>query len=183
MELQSPKQSGDTNAMRSITPGRTAQQSAHQSDPTRQRLYPLRHRRHRPPGSATHGATLLETCAALALVAAAATSVLGGLRPLACAFEVEAARSMLIDAMLEARRLAYESESNVAVATVVGASSVRVQPSGKQRSLGERVRISAAPSDGDVAFRGTGLADNATVSIACGSSTASVIVNQRGVIR
>jgi hypothetical protein len=188
MELQSLLQSGDTNAMRSITASRGTQQSARRPDPaahppesSRQR--PALQRRNRPLVSAARGATLLETCAALALVAAAATSVLGGLRPLACAFEVEAARSMLIDAMLEARRLAYESESNVAVATTVGASSVRVQPSGKQRALGERVRVTAAPSDGNVTFRSTGLADNATVSIACDSSTASVIVNQRGVIR
>ena len=41
----------------------------------------------------------------------------------------------------------------------------------------------AGPADGDVQFRGTGLADNATLSIACGTATASVVVNQRGVIR
>ena len=76
------------------------------------------------------GSMLLELCAALALVAAAAAALLGGLRP-----------------------------------------------------LGDHTSITAGPSDGSVAFRGTGLADNGTVSIACGSATASVVVNQRGVVR
>ena len=130
-----------------------------------------------------HGSMLLELCAALALVAAAAAALLGGLRPLACAFQIEAARSALVDAMLEARRLAYENESTVAIATAVGSNSVRVGPAGHARPLGDHTSITAGPSDGSVAFRGTGLADNATVSIACGSATASVVVNQRGVVR
>jgi hypothetical protein len=134
-------------------------------------------------GARQLGATLLEACAALALSAAAALSVLGGLRPLSCAFRVEAARSTLIDALLEARRAAYELEVSTAVETHVGQGSVVVRPPGSTRSLGDGVTLTSAPSDGDVTFRPTGLADNATVAIACDASTASVVVNQRGVIR
>lgn len=49
--------------------------------------------------------------------------------------------------------------------------------------LGDGVTLTKAPSDGDVAFHATGLADNATVEIGCDASTAAVVVNQRGVIR
>lgn len=129
------------------------------------------------------GATLLETCAALALSSLAALAVLGGLRPLSCALRVEAARTALVDALLEARRAAYENEANVAVAAKAGDRSVVVVPPGNERLLGDDVTLSAGPADGDVQFRATGLADNATLSVACGASTASVVVNQRGVVR
>lgn len=79
------------------------------------------------------GATLLEASAALALSAMAALAVLGGLRPLSCAFRVEAARSTLIDALLEARRAAYETEAGTAVETHVGSGTVVVQPSGSRK--------------------------------------------------
>lgn len=110
-------------------------------------------------------------------------AVLAGLRPLSCAFRVEAARSTLIDAMLEARRYAYEAETNVSVETRAGGTAVVVRPPGTERRLGDGVTLSSVPADGDVQFRATGLADNATISITCSDSTASVIVNQRGVIR
>jgi len=129
------------------------------------------------------GATLLETCVALALSSLAALAVLGGLRPLSCALRVEAARTTLIDALLEARRAAYEGEDTVAVAARAGDRSVVVVPPGSRRPLGDDVTLTTGPADGDIQFRSTGLADNATLAIACGAATASVVVNQRGVIR
>jgi len=135
------------------------------------------------PKPGHRGATLLETCVALALSSLAALAVLGGLRPLSCALRVEAARTTLIDALLEARRAAYEGETTALIAARAGDRSVVVDPPGSQRSLGDDVTLTTGPADGDVQFRGTGLADNATLSIACGAATASVVVNQRGVIR
>jgi hypothetical protein len=126
---------------------------------------------------------LLEVCAATALSGAAALSMLGGLRPLSCAFRMEAARTILIDALLEARRVAYESAATAAVETSAGASLVVVRPSGGVRPLGDGVTLASVPSDGDVKFHAAGTAENATVAIACGNSTASVVVNQRGVVR
>jgi hypothetical protein len=129
------------------------------------------------------GATLLETCAALALTSVAALSALSGARPLACAVRVGAARTVLSGALLEARQDAYASERNVTVEARAGGGAVTLQPGDRVRPLGEGVRIASAPADGNVQFRATGLADNATIAIACDDSTASVVVNQRGVIR
>ena len=133
------------------------------------------------PGN-SRGTTVLEACAAIALTAAAAVAIVDGLEPLVCAFRLEAARSTLVDVLLEARRFAYERDVNALVEAHVGDTSVRLDAATPQ-PLGEGVVITAAPSDGNVTFRSTGLADNATVAIACGEATASVVVNQRGVIR
>lgn len=119
----------------------------------------------------------------LALAAIAASTLLASLAPLGCALRVDAARSALVAALVEARRLAYALETDVDVEVAAGDADVVVRPPGTKRSLGERVRVVAAPADGAVGFRATGLADNATVRVACGASSASVVVNQRGVIR
>jgi hypothetical protein len=129
------------------------------------------------------GGTLLDACAALALSSLAAATAVSGARPLACAVRVGAARTMLAGALLEARREAYAGEQNVVVEARAGESAVTVQPGARTRSLGEGVRLRSVPSDGNVQFRATGLADNATLVVECGESTASVVVNQRGVIR
>jgi hypothetical protein len=130
-----------------------------------------------------HGATLLETCAALALSSIAALTVVAGARPLTCAVRIGAARTVLAGALLEARREAYARSTTVSVEARVGDGQVVVHPPGSAHRLGDGVSLTSVPSDGNVQFRATGLADNATLSIACGRSTASVVVNQRGVIR
>ena len=136
------------------------------------------------PGPRTlHGTTLLETAAALALAGIAAATALAGLKPLACAFEVEAARSSLVGALVEARRLAYATQSNVSLEAHAGDAEARLQPVGHLRGLARDVHFLSTPADGDVQFRASGLAENATLVIGCGDSTASVVVNQRGVIR
>lgn len=130
-----------------------------------------------------HGVGMLDLCAALALSAAATGAVLSGLRPLACALRVEAARTAVIDTLLQARREAYAGETSVTVEARRGSGSVVLRPSGLERSLGPGVTLIAGPADGTVRFRSSGLADNATLTVACSGSTASVVVNQRGVIR
>lgn len=135
-------------------------------------------RRHRE-----QGATLLETCAALALASALSLALMAGLKPLACAVHVHAARETLTDALLEARRRAYATETTAVLKAKAGDGFVTTSWSGTPRPLGEGVTLASGPADGDVQFRASGLADNATLSLACSTSTASVVVNQRGVIR
>lgn len=127
--------------------------------------------------------TLLETCAVLALASIGAVGALAGARPLACMLRVSAARSVLVSALLGARRDAYASEASVAVEARSGDAFVTLAPPGVQRALGAGVVLTAVPADGDVLFRASGLADNATLAIACDASTSSVVVNQRGVVR
>lgn len=130
-----------------------------------------------------HGATLLESCAALALASALSGALLAGLRPLACAVRVQAARSTLMGTLLEARREAYTREGNVAVHAAAGDPALLLSWNSASRALGDGVTVTSGPADGSVQFRASGLADNATVTIGCSASTASVVVNQRGVIR
>lgn len=129
------------------------------------------------------GATLIETCAALALATLAANVLVAGFRPLTCSLKVEAARGILQGALYEARRQAFLRETSVAVATPEGGSEVLVGADESRRDLGDGVRLVSVPSDGNVLFHASGLADNATVRLACDSAAASVVVNQRGVIR
>jgi predicted membrane metal-binding protein len=133
--------------------------------------------------SSQAGGTLLDACAALALSSLAAATAISGARPLACAVRVGAARTALAGALLEARQEAYAAERNVLVEARVGESVVTLQPGGRIRALGDGARLTSVPADGNVQFRATGLADNATIAVACGAATASVVVNQRGVIR
>lgn len=133
--------------------------------------------------AAQAGGTLLDACAALALSSLAAVSAVSGVRPLACAVKVGAARTALAGALLEARQEAYAREQNVLVEAHAGDSAVTIQPGARLRPLGDGVVLRSVPSDGNVQFRATGLADNGTIAIACGDSSASVVVNQRGVVR
>lgn len=129
------------------------------------------------------GTSLLETCAALALTSAAALGFVSGLQPLVCAARVETARSILLGALLEARRTAYASQTNSSVEAHAGDGYVVLRPSGLVRSFGEGVELATVPADGAVEFRASGLADNATLALECRGATATVIVNQRGVVR
>lgn len=129
------------------------------------------------------GATLLEACAALALASALSGALLAGLRPLSCAVRVQAARNTLTGALLEARREAYAREGSVAVHAAAGDPALLLSWNGARRALGDGVTVLSGPADGSVQFRASGLADNATVTLGCSASTASVVVNQRGVIR
>jgi hypothetical protein len=129
------------------------------------------------------GGTLLDACAALALSSLAAATAVSGARPLACAVKVGSARTALAGALLEARLEAYAQEQNVLVEARAGDSAVTIQPGTRVRQLGDGVVLRSVPSDGNVQFRATGVADNGTLTVACGESMASVVVNQRGVIR
>lgn len=149
----------------------------------------------RAPLCRQHGMTLLETVAALALASALSLALLSGLRPLSCALRVQAARQVLADALLEARRRAYAGEVTTSVKAGAGDGFVRMSWSEAPRALGDGITLSSGPADGDVQFRASGLADNATLALACTAASAasassagpaasaSVVVNQRGVIR
>ena len=129
------------------------------------------------------GASLIEMAMATALAGLLATAGVAALRPLSSAASLEAARLTLIDALIEARRRAYETEAAASVFVSVGSGSLRVEPDGGSRSLGAGVSITSAPADSSIQFRASGLADNATVRLAAGGAAAVVVVNQRGMIR
>jgi Tfp pilus assembly protein FimT len=129
------------------------------------------------------GASLLEAVVAMNIAATAMLAAATGLGPLLEATRLEAARSVVVEALREARRTAYATGEPAAVAVAVGSGAVVVLPGARTRELGRGVTIASAPSDGRVDFFATGLADNATVVLTSGNATASVVVNQRGVIR
>ena len=129
------------------------------------------------------GASILEACASLALAGAVAATAVSGLRGLDCGLRVEAARSSLVSFLAEARRTAYAGEVEAGLAVDQGRGGFLLEPSGRRRDLPGGVRVVAAPADGRVSFHASGLADNATIGLGCGASVASVVVNQRGVIR
>ncbi|HYB98574.1 MAG TPA: hypothetical protein VEC57_05505 [Candidatus Limnocylindrales bacterium] len=131
----------------------------------------------------TRGATMLELTMAMAVAGLLAALTAAGVRPLAASVAVEASRMAVLDALTEARRRAYERESNVQVELAAGSGSVVLQPGARKRRLADGVAITAAPADGTIEFRASGLADNATVTLAAGAATATVVVNQRGVVR
>ena len=131
----------------------------------------------------SRGGALMDLVAGMAISALAALPMLRGLRSLDCALRVAAGRQVLASSLLEARRMAYRSEATTWLRVRVGEGSVALWPTGGVRALGSGVTVVAAPADGDVQFRGSGLADNATVALACEASRAEVVVNQRGVVR
>ncbi|HYC54542.1 MAG TPA: hypothetical protein VEL28_06370 [Candidatus Binatia bacterium] len=129
------------------------------------------------------GATLIEMVAAMALAGLAASLIAAGLGQLTQAAALEAGRLTLVDALTEARLLSYEREAPAAVETAIGGMELRIRPDRKRRELPPGVSIADAPADQSIEFRASGLADNATIALRAGSSTAAVVVNQRGVIR
>lgn len=88
-----------------------------------------------------------------------------------------------MDTLLEARRRAYLQETTTSLKAKAGDGFVRMSWSDVPRTLGDGITLASGPADGDVQFRASGLADNATLSLACSASSVSVVVNQRGVIR
>ncbi len=124
----------------------------------------------------------------MAIVAVASVSAIGGMRSLARDAGLESARRILVDALLEARRIAYVSADGASLVVEPGSSSVSiVTAAGTSRSvkLPAGAVVTSAPADGDVSFRASGLADNATIRLAIGAtaSEVAVVVNQRGVVR
>ena len=89
--------------------------------------------------------------------------------------------------MLEARRLAYRSDTDAAVA-LVDAHTLELRSPDRDATsirLPRGVSVVGAPSDGDVRFRASGLADNATLVLRSHRSVqeARIVVNQRGMVR
>jgi prepilin-type N-terminal cleavage/methylation domain-containing protein len=133
------------------------------------------------------GFTLLELVAGMAVAAIATASVAAGAGALARRVELSASRRSLVSALLDARRQAYLSREAVEVAVHSGDRELRVRAGADEDviPLDHSVYVARAPSSGHVRFFGSGLADNATVELAVPGSEAhaSVVVNQRGMIR
>ncbi len=135
------------------------------------------------------GFSLLETLAALAISAMVAAAALSGLNSLAANSHLNAARSTVVQALIDARLQAASRAETVELA--IGSRSLGPARAGGGAVLSAEVRLPAgtyvarAPARGRVRFFATGLADNATVVVAASGSAgeASVVVNQRGMIR
>jgi len=129
------------------------------------------------------GFSLLELVITLAMAGLIVGAGVAGAAALADSLSVEAARRVVIDALLEARRRAYLQESLISVRTPVAASFVEIAPPPRHIDLPAGVAITKAPADAAVDFRASGLADNATVQLGRGSASATIVVNQRGMVR
>jgi len=129
------------------------------------------------------GFSLVESVVALALAALTAATGIAGAGALADSLYVEAARRLVIDALLEGRRLAYLHETTVTVRTALAASVVEILPAYRRVELPTGVAITDAPADAGVDFRSSGLADNATLRLARHGVAATIVVNQRGTVR
>lgn len=129
------------------------------------------------------GFSLLESIVALALAGLTGAAAVAGAAALADSLRVETARRLVIDALLEGRRLAYLGETPVTVRVAVAASFVEIVPARRRVELPGGVVILDAPADAGIDFRASGLADNATVVLANQRDRATIVVNQRGMVR
>jgi hypothetical protein len=140
------------------------------------------------PGSVVHGASLLELLTVLAVgavLAGAASHSVGGLGNV---FAVETARTRIVLALLDARRIAYAHERTVVVRVEPGAREVVVDSDVEPApvSLPAGISISSAPATRRVRFFASGLADNATIVVERDGEAGvrgRIVVNQRGSIR
>lgn len=134
----------------------------------------------------TSGHTLVEFAAALSLASIAAATVVSGVSALRDAVSLLTARQQLAGVLEFARREAYRRGTTVEARPGLDGRSLRVSIAGippRNFEL-ERSRIVATPARGYVRFFASGMADNATFTIATGDgSQANVVVNQRGEIR
>lgn len=137
--------------------------------------------------SRARGFTLLELIATVAVVAVVSAAAAAGVRALTGAVTLESARVRLALAMMGAARSAYARQEPVEVIVEPGADHVTVRTVGREPAtiaLPAGARIESAPVARRVRFHASGLADNATIVIAAGSTrTATVVVNQRATVR
>jgi hypothetical protein len=135
------------------------------------------------------GVSLLELVAAVGVTTLIAGLTGSALSRLARATAVQSARVRVMNALLEARRLAYATESTVEVTGAIGDAAVVIRTTdGESRAavLPAGTAIMHFPASGHVRFFASGLADNATVTVGSAEGTAAeeqIIVNQRGLVR
>jgi len=134
------------------------------------------------------GLTLLEVLFALAVVSIAAGVAGSALRGLSRTTALETARLRTLTALLQARRRAYGREATCEVAAATGAVALTVRnPDGSTATVGlpPDTHVTHSVASGRVRFFASGLAENATIIVGTRDDTeqASVIVNQRGLVR
>jgi hypothetical protein len=125
---------------------------------------------------------------ALTVTAIAAGMAGSGIDRLARATAVESARLRTLAALLDARRRAYADEATVQVDIPLGGTTLTIRNPDAQAvaiALPAGTLVEHSAASGKVRFYGTSLADNATITLAdsSGSGRATIVVNQRGLIR
>lgn len=136
------------------------------------------------PGAQGH--TLVELAAALSIAAVAAIGVVSGATSLRDAVSLLTGRQRVAGALEYARRESYRRGETAELRTDSNGRTLRVTiagVSGREFTL-QRSRVIDRPARGRVRFFASGLAENATFTIAAASGgEADIIVNQRGEIR
>jgi type II secretory pathway pseudopilin PulG len=134
------------------------------------------------------GLALLEVLFVLAVTSIAASAAGGALRGLSRTTELETARLRTLTTLLDARRRAYGEEATCEVAAATGASTLTLRASDgsvQNVALPPDTHVTHSVASGRVRFFATGLAENATIVVGTrdDAEQASVIVNQRGLVR
>lgn len=132
------------------------------------------------------GYTLFELAAALSLGALAVGSVASGARALGEGLSLISERQVVASAFEHARREAYRGNQPTTARPGADQRSLVIEVQGANTRVFtlDRTRIVAGPRRGHVRFFGSGLAENATFTIANATGAqASIVVNQRGEIR
>jgi prepilin-type N-terminal cleavage/methylation domain-containing protein len=136
------------------------------------------------------GFSLLEALVAMALSSLTALLGVAAARETLRGLQLEDGRRLLLQTLLDARRLAYLEDQRIAVAAEIGGRELRVTVAAggtaSERTIGlpAGLQITGAPADGDVVFHRGALAENATFAVGrANGDDVRVVVNQRGRIR
>jgi type II secretion system protein H len=135
----------------------------------------------------TRGFTLIETLCSTAIVAVVATGGVLATASLAATLRVATTARTLGQTMraTRARAMAEGTPLEVRFDATAGRWSIH-SDDGMTRQIAaipESVRFASLPARAVVRFTPTGTADNATIVLAAGPSSARIVVNQRGRVR
>ena len=136
--------------------------------------------------STSPGFTLLELAAVISLATISATTGFSGLTALRDAAALSTARQQLAGALEHARTEAYRLGTTVDARPIRNGQALSVAIAGSEETTFDLrdSRIVGVPARGYVRFFASGLAQNATFTVAVESGPqADVVVNQRGEIR
>jgi general secretion pathway protein H len=133
------------------------------------------------------GFTLIETLCCVAIVATLASASVIATTSLAAALRVAATTRTLAQTMRATRARAMAEGVPLEVRFDVATSrwSVRSDDGTIRHTepLPEPVRFASLPARALIGFTPTGTADNATIVLVAGASSARIVVNQRGRVR